>query len=129
MHPDKMPICNMCGEGFDVEKEPGALIFGHPSTVKEAVSVWKAHICQGCETKIIDMFQLKPKGNKPQELDSSLPADMGGNAEKAKGKLELKMDDWETLLAFLDQLPEFSKDIKRIHGELEEQFNDMEEVK
>ena len=48
-----MPICNSCEKQFDVEKEPGALMFGHPSTVKEAVPVWKAHICQKCECKII----------------------------------------------------------------------------
>ena len=48
-----MPICNSCEKQFDVEIEPGALMFGHPSTVKEAVPVWKAHICQKCECKII----------------------------------------------------------------------------
>ena len=56
-----MPVCNMCGESFDVEIEPGALMFGHPDTVKEAVPVWKAHICQGCETTIKKMFKIKPK--------------------------------------------------------------------
>jgi len=55
-----MPICNVCGKGFDVEKKPGALMFGHPSTVKEAVPVWKAHICQDCEKLIVNMFKLKP---------------------------------------------------------------------
>jgi hypothetical protein len=51
----------MCGKEFNVEIEPGALMFGHPSTVKEAVPVWKAHICQECEAKIIKNFKLKPK--------------------------------------------------------------------
>ena len=55
-----MPICNSCEKQFDVEKEPGALMFGHPSTVKEAVPVWKAHICQKCEYKIIKRFKRKP---------------------------------------------------------------------
>ena len=55
-----MPICNMCKKDFDVETKPGALMFGHPSTVKEAVPVWKAHICQRCEARIVDMFKLKP---------------------------------------------------------------------
>ena len=59
-----MPICNMCGGEFDVESSPGALMFGHPSTVREAVPVWKAHICQECETKIVEDFKLKPKENK-----------------------------------------------------------------
>ena len=56
-----MPVCNMCGGEFDVETEPGALMFGHPSTVREAVPVWKAHICQSCESKIVNDFKLKPK--------------------------------------------------------------------
>lgn len=56
-----MPICNMCESSFDVETEPGALMFGHPSTVKEAVPVWKAHICQKCERVIVGNFKLKPK--------------------------------------------------------------------
>ena len=30
-----MPICNSCEKQFDVEKEPGALMFGHPSTLKK----------------------------------------------------------------------------------------------
>tara|TARA_B100001093_G_scaffold166430_1_gene159000 strand:+ start:1745 stop:1921 length:177 start_codon:yes stop_codon:yes gene_type:complete len=55
-----MPICNYCEKKFDVEKEPGALMFGHPSTVNEAVPVWKAHICQKCEHKIIKKFKRKP---------------------------------------------------------------------
>ena len=57
-----MPICNFCGEGFDVEEEPGALMFGHPSTVKEAVPVWKAHICQYCERQIVNEMRNKPIG-------------------------------------------------------------------
>jgi hypothetical protein len=56
-----MPVCNMCTKSFDVEKKPGALMFGHPSTVKEAVPVWKAHICQKCEEWIVCRFQIKPK--------------------------------------------------------------------
>lgn len=55
-----MPVCNMCGNSFDVETKPGALIFGHPSTVKQAVPVWKAHICQECEASILANFKLKP---------------------------------------------------------------------
>ena len=55
-----MPVCNMCGSHFDVESKPGALMFGHPSTVKEAVPVWNAHICQECESKIVNMFKKKP---------------------------------------------------------------------
>ena len=58
-----MPVCNVCGDEFDVEVAPGALMFGHPRTVKEAVPVWKAHICQGCEIKIVETFKLKPKEN------------------------------------------------------------------
>lgn len=55
-----MPECNMCGDSFDVETKPGALMFGHPSTVKEAVTVWKAHICQECEKEIVSKFVNKP---------------------------------------------------------------------
>jgi len=55
-----MPICNRCEESFDVEKEPGALVFGHPSTVTEAVLVWKAHLCQGCESDMISKWKRKP---------------------------------------------------------------------
>ena len=46
---------------FNVEEKPGALMFGHLSTIKEAVPVWKAHICQECEKEIIETFKLKPK--------------------------------------------------------------------
>jgi hypothetical protein len=56
-----MPVCNMCESKFDMEVAPGALMFGHPSTVREAVPVWKAHICQECEGKIVEEFKLKPK--------------------------------------------------------------------
>ncbi len=49
-----MPICNRCERNFDVEEEPGALMFGHPLTVSEAVAVWKAHICQMCEEIIVE---------------------------------------------------------------------------
>lgn len=55
-----MPVCNRCGETFDVETEPGALFFGHPSTVKEAVPVMKAHICQRCEAIYISQFVVPP---------------------------------------------------------------------
>jgi len=65
-----MPICNMCEGSFDVETAPGALMFGHPSTVKEAVPVWKAHICQTCERIIVGDFKLKPK--KFKTVDSIL---------------------------------------------------------
>lgn len=55
-----MPVCNMCEKEFDVEVAPGALMFGHPSTVKRAVPVWKAHLCQDCEKEIVDKFKSKP---------------------------------------------------------------------
>jgi len=55
-----MPVCNFCGDSFDVEDEPGALLFGHPKTVEEAVPVWKAHVCQPCESILIDMMEKKP---------------------------------------------------------------------
>lgn len=57
-----MPICNRCTANFDVEHAPGALMFGHPSTVKEAVPVWKAHICQLCEEEMVMDWELPPKG-------------------------------------------------------------------
>jgi len=56
-----MPVCNKCGETFNVEEAPGALLFGHPSTVKEAVPVMKAHICQQCEVEFIADFKIPPK--------------------------------------------------------------------
>jgi hypothetical protein len=55
-----MPVCNRCGDEFYVEYAPGALMFGHPSTVREAVPVWKAHICQPCETAIVADWKHKP---------------------------------------------------------------------
>lgn len=60
-----MPVCNFqineaCDGEFDVEESPGALMFGHPSTVSEAVPVWKAHICQPCEQDLIEMMTKKP---------------------------------------------------------------------
>jgi len=54
-----MPICNNCGESFDVEKAPGALFFSHPETVKKTSAVLKYHICQKCEKKIISKFKRK----------------------------------------------------------------------
>ena len=54
-----MPICNCCGNEFDIDKEPGALFFSHPSTVKRKASVDKYHICQGCEKKILLTFKHK----------------------------------------------------------------------
>ena len=57
-----MPVCNKCEREFDVETEPGALMFGHPSTVEEAVPVCKAHICQFCEAEIVAGFKRKPVG-------------------------------------------------------------------
>jgi len=55
-----MPICNSCECEFDVETAPGALMFGHPATVKEAVPVWKAHLCQACEAAILADWKRKP---------------------------------------------------------------------
>lgn len=55
-----MPVCNRCESEFDVEVAPGALMFGHPSTVKQAVPVWKAHICQPCEDEIVSEWKLPP---------------------------------------------------------------------
>ena len=54
-----MPVCNSCEESFDVEKAPGALLFTHPETVKEASAVKKYHLCQKCEKKIISGFKKK----------------------------------------------------------------------
>ena len=59
-----MPICNKCECEFDVETAAGALMFGHPSTVKEAVPVWKAHLCQGCEAEIISDWKRPPIEHK-----------------------------------------------------------------
>jgi hypothetical protein len=55
-----MPVCNRCEKEFDVETAPGALMFGHPSTVKEAVPVWKAHICQVCEAVMVSDWKRPP---------------------------------------------------------------------
>jgi len=54
-----MPVCNSCGENFDVEKAPGALLFSHPETVKKVSRVKKYHICQKCEKEIISKFKNK----------------------------------------------------------------------
>ena len=56
-----MPICSKCTVRFDGDLEPGALMYGHPKTTAEVVPVWKANICQKCETEIVDQFLLKPK--------------------------------------------------------------------
>jgi len=63
-----MPICNRCESEFDVEMRPGALMFGHPSTVREAVPVWKAHICQDCETEIVSEWKRKPITDTPNNV-------------------------------------------------------------
>lgn len=55
-----MPVCNRCGEEFSMSERPGALMFGHPPSVKEAVPVWKAHICQECEKEMIEEWKKKP---------------------------------------------------------------------
>ena len=55
-----MPVCNKCGESFDVETEPGAQMYGHPESLTQAVPVWKAHICQSCESGIVESFKRKP---------------------------------------------------------------------
>lgn len=54
-----MPVCNNCGESFDVEKAPGALLFSHPETVREASVVKKYHLCQECEKRIVSKFKNK----------------------------------------------------------------------
>jgi len=56
-----MAVCNICGEEFNIEDTLWALMFGHPENVRGSVSVWKAHICQDCEEKIVNDFKLKPK--------------------------------------------------------------------
>jgi len=53
--------CNRCGDRFDVEKRPGALMFGHPD--KSSV-MWKAHICQRCERLIVRDWKRKPKARE-----------------------------------------------------------------
>ena len=72
-----MPICNRCECEFDVETAPGALMFGHPSTVKvrEAVPVWKAHLCQLCEEEIVMDWKKPPVGygEEPELDDGNLP--------------------------------------------------------
>lgn len=55
-----MQTCNRCGDKFDAEVAPEALMFGHPSTVNEAAPAWKAHICQPCEKLIVDDWKIKP---------------------------------------------------------------------
>ncbi|MEC7164974.1 MAG: hypothetical protein VXW41_04115 [SAR324 cluster bacterium] len=50
-----------------METAPGALMFGHPSTVTEAVPVWKAHICQECETVMVAEFKRKPLMKDPEK--------------------------------------------------------------
>jgi len=62
-----MPVCNRCEKTFDVETAPGALMFGHPATVTEAVPVWKAHICQECETEMVAEFKRKPLMKDPEK--------------------------------------------------------------
>lgn len=52
-----MPICDRCGEFFDVEEKPGALLFSHPKTVSKASMVKKYHICQKCEKTILSGFK------------------------------------------------------------------------
>ena len=65
-----MPVCNRCEKKFDVETAPGALMFGHPSTVTEAVPVWKAHICQECETCLL-YTSPSPRDQRGSRMPSS----------------------------------------------------------
>lgn len=51
-----MPICNRCGKFFNVEEEPGALLFSHPESVRKAEMVKKYHLCQKCEEEILSDF-------------------------------------------------------------------------
>lgn len=84
-----MPICNRCEIEFNVETKPGALMFGHPSTVREAVPVWKAHICQECEKAIVAEWKRKPitdapnaagQGTaKPYPAPACSQSELGGN--------------------------------------------------
>lgn len=76
-----MPVCNMCGESFDVETAPGALLFGHPSTVKEAVPVMKAHICQPCERVIVEAFVVPPTNPNTLPHLGESRIGMGGGTE------------------------------------------------
>lgn len=71
------------------------------------------------------------KEPKDEEISNALRAIAFLKAEtenEARGSLKLNMDDWETLLEFIDNFVDLPEDIKRIHGELEEQFVDMEEL-
>ncbi|MDP4007284.1 MAG: hypothetical protein Q8P55_01670 [bacterium] len=52
-----MPTCNSCGEQFDINGEPGALLFSHPESVEKASMVKKYHLCQKCEKAIIGEFK------------------------------------------------------------------------
>ncbi len=45
--------CNICGNPFDIEKEPSALLFSHPISIKKVCKVKKYHICQKCEKVIL----------------------------------------------------------------------------
>jgi len=54
-----MPTCNRCGNYFDVDENPGAILLGHPKTVKRVCPVDKYHICQRCEKEILNDFKFK----------------------------------------------------------------------
>ena len=54
-------------------------MFGHPSTVKEAVPVWKAHLCQPCEREILCGWLRPPIDVKPSATEA--PAEPPANAE------------------------------------------------
>lgn len=81
-----MPVCNFCGDGFDVETAPGGLLFGPPETVKEAVPVWKAHVCQDCTQELVDKMKLKPV-NKQQFIIDELCNLVAGFCRMTHGTL------------------------------------------
>ncbi|MDY6932281.1 MAG: hypothetical protein SVJ22_10245 [Halobacteriota archaeon] len=51
-----MPKCNICGNTFDVDKTPGAILFAPPERVDKACPVMKYHVCRACfdEMKLLD---------------------------------------------------------------------------
>ena len=52
--------CDRCSRTFDVEKEPGAIMFGHPVNANGFPTSWKAHICQTCEAEIVRGWSCNP---------------------------------------------------------------------
>ena len=84
----------MCPNQFDVEDNPGALLFTHP----EHNNCVKYHLCQDCEEKVLGLF------NKNHGRATDLLSRIKNRYES----ICLDIDDWE--YGMLDDIKGFFGD-------------------